>query len=127
MEKTLVRENPPAPRPETLSGAQKRRLRALGHGLSPTVRVGKAGFTDNLVKATRQALQDHELIKIAITNDCPINRKIAPKELATLSGSHVAQIIGRTALLYRERKKNPEIKLPQPKSDAGGDTPDQAR
>lgn len=122
----MVRENPPAPRPASLTGSQKRRLRGLGHELSPTVRIGKAGLTENVVKATRHALQDHELIKIAMTNDCPINRKVAPHQLATLTGSHVAQIIGRTALLYRERKTDPDIQLPKAKSNPGGKPPGQS-
>ena len=108
----MVRENPPAQRPETITGAQKRVLRGLGHGLSPIIRLGKAGLTEGLVKATRGALLDHELIKISVSSECPLDRKVAPHELAKLSGSHVAQIIGRTALLYRQRKTDPAIKLP---------------
>ena len=123
----MADHNPPAPRPTTITGAQKRVLRGLGHALSAIIRVGKAGITPSLIDATRTALLDHELIKIAVTSDCPINRKVAPHELAKLTGSHVAQIIGRTALLYRERKTDPDIKLPVPKKSDSEKTSGQSR
>jgi RNA-binding protein YhbY len=47
-----------------------------------------------------------------------MDRKTAPKLLAAQTGSHVAQIIGRTALLYRRRHDDPAIRLPGDIDDA---------
>lgn len=104
---------PAVPRnPVTLTGAQKRTLRALGHHLVAVVQIGKHGITDTLVAATREVLERHELIKISINGECPVDRKEVPGALAGQTGAHVAQIIGRTALLYRRRLEAPEVALP---------------
>ena len=105
---------PPAPSPATLTGAQRRALRGLGHHLSPVVQLGKAGVTEGLVEATNVALLQHELIKISIGRESPVDRKTAPDELARATGAHVAQVIGYTALLYRRRLEAPTIVLPGP-------------
>ncbi len=102
----------PPKNPIRITGAQRRALRALGHHLKPIVQVGKAGMTDGLVAATTDALEQHELIKISVSSESPIDRKTAPTELAEQTGAHVAQVIGRTALLYRRRVEDPEIALP---------------
>lgn len=102
----------PALNPISLTGAQRRALRALGHHLKPVVQVGKAGITDGLVEATCLVLERHELVKISVAGESPISRKEAPAMLAARCGAHVAQLIGRTALLYRRRTEEPEITLP---------------
>ena len=102
----------PSPNPRSLSGAQRRALRALGHELKPTVWIGRQGVTDALVDATRIALNDHELIKLSVSAESPLDRKEAPVELARRTGGHVAQVIGRTALLYRRHPEKPTIFLP---------------
>lgn len=105
-------EAPPAPSPATLTGAQRRALRGLGHHLDPVIQIGKHGVTEALASATAVALLQHELIKISIGREAPVDRKTAPDELAKATGAHVAQVIGFTALLYRRRLENPTIVLP---------------
>ncbi len=111
-EYTPPAEAPPALSPPKLTGAQRRALRGLGHHLNPVIQIGKAGVTEALVKATAVALEQHELIKISVAREAPTDRKAGPEELAKASGAHIAQIIGRTALLYRRRKEAPTIVLP---------------
>ncbi len=96
--------------PGELTGKQNRKLRALGHHLSPVVQIGQAGVTDAVVKATLQALEDHELIKVKIL-DGPADRHEASEQLAQQTGAHLAQLLGRTALLYKKRKKNSKISV----------------
>lgn len=103
---------PPAANPVSLTGAQRRALRGLGHHIKPTVQIGNKGITPGLITATRAALEDHELIKISVNSEAPVDRKSGPGELAAACGAHVAQVIGRTALLYRRRLDDPEISLP---------------
>ena len=94
-----------------LNGKQKRQLRALGHHLSPVVQVGSDGVTEGVIGAVAQALQDHELIKVKIADEDRESRALAVKQLAEGSGSEVAQTLGRTVLLFKQRKKNPKIAL----------------
>lgn len=96
-----------------LKGAAARHLRALGHGLSPVVSVGKDGVTDGLVDATRAALLTHELIKVKVQAEAPLDRHETATELASRSDSALAQVLGRTFLLYKRHPKKPKIVLPK--------------
>lgn len=96
-----------------LTGKQRRYLRGLGHSLDPIVRLGKGGVDDGLVAALDEALTQHELVKVRIGTEAPEDRHAAAEQLAKLSNSAIAQILGRTVLLYRRRKKEPKIVLPK--------------
>lgn len=102
----------PVKNPKSLTGAQRRELRALGHHLKPVVQIGLKGVTPALVAATAHALELHEVIKISIGSEAPVDRKEAPAELAEATGAHVAGVVGRTAILYRRRFDNPVVKVP---------------
>ncbi|MFZ5476172.1 MAG: YhbY family RNA-binding protein [Myxococcota bacterium] len=90
----------------TLTGKQKRHLRALGHHLSPVVMIGHQGLTDAVVEHTNAALDVHELVKVKTLADD------VTAELAEKTGAAIVQELGHTALLYRRRKKDPVIVLP---------------
>ncbi len=109
---------PPARNPVALTGMQRRALRGLGHHLKPVVQIGKGGVTEGVVGAARDALERHELIKVTVLPESPDDRKTAPQMLADATGAHVAQILGRTSLLYRRRHDDPAIALPGPFEEA---------
>lgn len=94
-----------------LTGKQNRFLRALGHGLKPFVMVGKHHLSADVVKATGEALEAHELIKVKIQEGCLTDRRTVASELAAETGSAVVQILGKTFLLYRPSDE-PTINLP---------------
>ncbi len=94
-----------------LNGKQKRQLRALGHHLSVVVQVGSDGVTEGVIGAVSQALQDHELIKVKIADEDREGRARAVQQLSEGSHSEVAQTLGRTVLLFKQRKKNSKITL----------------
>ncbi|APG26774.1 RNA-binding protein [Syntrophotalea acetylenivorans] len=83
-----------------LTGKQVRHLRALGHKLKPIVLVGKEAVTERLVASCKEQLDVHELIKVKILESCPQDRKEVASELAQHTGASVAQVLGRTILLY---------------------------
>jgi len=87
-------------------------LRGLGHDLKAIVQIGKGGIDDGVVSAVDRALLDHELIKIRLGENAEIERHAAARELAGRTSSEVAQVLGRTLLLYRARAEDPEITLP---------------
>lgn len=95
-----------------LTGKQRRHLRGLGHNLSPVAQVGKGGVSDAVVKAIDAALADHELIKIKLLESLELDRQEAATMLATRTQSEVAQVLGRTVLLYRPDPDEPVIDLP---------------
>lgn len=94
-----------------LKGKQVRFLRGLGHHLQPVIMLGKDGLSEQVVRATDEALAKHELIKVRLQEGCMLDRKEAAKELAQLTTSSIAQVLGNTFLLYRRGEK-PEINLP---------------
>lgn len=95
-----------------LTGKQKRHLRALGHALSPVVTVGKDGLSDAVIRKADMELDNHELIKVRRGEGCGDATKDVAERLSAASGAAVAQIIGRTLLLYRRRGRDPQITLP---------------
>ena len=96
-----------------LTGKQRRHLRALGHHLSPVLQIGHDGLTDALVAQANAELERHELIKVKVGESSPLPRHDAAEELASATGSSLAQVLGRTFLLYRPRHENPAILLPK--------------
>ena len=98
---------------DVLTGKQRRHLRALGHHLQPVVQIGHEGVTDALARETDRQLEIHELIKVRIGESSPQDRHEAAIALAERTGAHVAQVLGRTALLYRASKEKPQIALPK--------------
>lgn len=96
-----------------LSGKAARYLRGLGHHLEPVVQIGKDGITEGVVTATRAALLAHELVKVRVLSEAPIDRKEAGEELAERAGAALAQTLGRTLLLYKRHPHKPKIVLPR--------------
>lgn len=99
-----------------VSGKQKKFLRGLGHHLDHIVIVGREGLTDNLINSCLEAIRAHELIKIKLGQNCPVPKKEAAESLATQTGSHLIQLIGKTVILYRPNPDLPtdkRIELPR--------------
>jgi RNA-binding protein len=94
-----------------LTGKQKRFLRGLGHTLRPVITVGKGEMSEALVAETCDALKSHELIKVKILESCLMDRNEVAADLAAASNAEVAQILGRTFLLYK-RGETPRLELP---------------
>lgn len=91
-----------------LTGKQRRALRAMGHHLEPIVIVGQSGVTEGVIAAIEQALYDHELIKIKI-NEGPEGRHEAAEKIAQATGAELAQLLGRTALLFKKRAEDSQF------------------
>ena len=89
-----------------LTGRQLKFLRGLGHHLEHSVIVGREGLSDMLIKSCTDGLLAHELIKIRLGQNCPVAKKDAAQQLATRTGAHLVQLIGKTVILYRP---NPDL------------------
>ncbi len=95
-----------------LTGKQRRHLRALGQRLAATLNVGHDGVSDAVVAQADAQLEAHELIKVRMGDNTPADRHETAEDLAVRTRAHLAQVIGRVALLYRRRKEQPVIVLP---------------
>ena len=99
-----------------VTGKQRRYLRALGQRLAATLHVGHEGVSEAVVRQADALLEAHELIKARVGDNAPADRHDIAEELAGRTGADLTQVLGRTALLYRPRTKEPTIVLPM---DAG--------
>lgn len=99
--------------PAPLTGKQKSFLRALAHPLKPVVQIGHGGLTAAVLSAIDGALATHELIKVRITGQEEIDVAEVALEVEAGTRSTVAQVIGKTLVVYRARKKDPGIVLPK--------------
>jgi len=99
MSKKIKKQSP-------LTSKQARYLRGLGHHLTPLAMIGREGISTTLVKSVQDILKAHELVKVRVQNNCPQGRKEAAAELAERTGAQVAQVIGKTFLLFRA---NPDL------------------
>lgn len=83
-----------------LTGKQKRELRKLAHHLNPIFQVGKDGVSDNMLEGIKQALIKHELIKVKLLESCDEDIRVVALKISEYTKAEVAQIIGRTIVLY---------------------------
>ena len=97
---------------ESLTGKQKRYLRKLAHLMKPVVIVGKGGLSKALYQQIDQCLLEHELIKIKVLESSSLDKKECSQKISHQTQSHIAQIIGRTLVLYRAHPEEPVIQLP---------------
>lgn len=96
---------------DMLTGKQKRHLRGLGHSLKPVLLIGKNELEEGFIKEADAALACHELVKVKVLENCLLDRREAAEGLAEATGAEIAQVLGKTFLLYRPAEK-PVIVLP---------------
>lgn len=102
---------PTNPRKRSLMPSTKLRkaLRAAGHHLSPVVQVGKDGVTEAVLHQLDAQLLAHELVKVKIGTESPEERFEAAERLGAAAGAQIAQILGRTVLVYRKHPEKPRF------------------
>ena len=115
---------PTNPRKKSLmpSSPLRRKLRGAGHHLSAIVQVGKEGVTDAVLRQLQQALLDHELVKLKVGTESPEDRFEAAERLAAGAEAQLAQILGRTLLLYRKHPQKPRYEPGEPAKLGGRPT-----
>ncbi|WP_371368612.1 RNA-binding protein [Sporomusa rhizae] len=96
----------------TLTGKQKRFLRAMGSTLDPVVQIGKSGVIDTVIESAEQVLVARELIKVRVLQNSPEEPKEAIASLARATEAELVQVIGRNGLLYKRNEEKPKIELP---------------
>jgi len=94
----------------SLSTAEKKRLRQIGHHLNPVVLLGDKGLTEAVMAEIDARLEDHELIKVRVGGEDREARQEAIQAIAAGTGAEIAQTIGKLVLLYRAARK-PDPKL----------------
>lgn len=96
----------------TLTGKQKRFLRAEGSRRDPVVNIGKEGVTPALLQSTRDVIKKQELIKVRVQRNAPEEPRTLIEMLAERSDADLVQLIGRNALLWKRNFERPKIEMP---------------
>jgi RNA-binding protein len=93
-----------APRPMSLSNAQKRDLKARAQRLEPVVKLGHAGPSPAFVASLDTALVQHELVKMKFT-DFKEERKTLAAQIAEQTRSELIMQVGNVAVFFRAKSK----------------------
>ena len=94
----------------TISSADKKYLRSLGHQLKPVVTVAGNGLTETVLAELERALGDHELIKVKLAVGDRDAKKAIVNEICLQSKAILIQSIGHMILLFRKADKpNPKL------------------
>src|SRR5258705_13834813 len=95
-----------------LTSRQRAHLRGLAHHLEPVVHIGKDGISEALVAQIRDQLAYHELIKVKLGENAPIDRDETADQLPAAVEAELGQNVGRVFVLYRANPDQPVIELP---------------
>ncbi|WP_311407196.1 ribosome assembly RNA-binding protein YhbY [Liquorilactobacillus uvarum] len=97
----------------SLTGKQKRFLRAQAHSMKPLFQIGKEGLNTVWVKEVKNALNKRELIKINLLQNAPSDTSEVREYLETKTDFQVVQEIGHILVLYRQAdsEKNRDISI----------------
>ena len=95
-----------------MTSKQRAYLRGLANTVDAIFQIGKGGISDNLIKQLDDALEARELIKISTLETAPDTAKNLGNEIADATNSTLVQVVGNKITLYRPRKKDSKIVLP---------------
>ena len=94
-----------------LNPRQRQFLKGEAHSLNPVVMLGNDGISEGVIKELDSSLEHHELLKVRL-NDGD-TRKEQAEELARATHAEVVQVIGRIAVLFRQKKQDSRFILPR--------------
>lgn len=94
----------------SISNAELKQLKGIGHQLNPIVTIGGNGLTDTVIEEISRALTDHELIKVKIPAGSKEERDAMATAISEATGASLINSIGRVVLLLRENSEaNPKL------------------
>lgn len=94
-----------------LNSRQRAQLRGLANPINATFQIGKSGIVENMVNQIRNALEIHELVKVHVLDNSPLEVREACNEMAEKTGADPVQVIGRKFIIYKRSEENPQIVL----------------
>ncbi len=98
-----------------MTSRQRAYLRGLANTMEPILHAGKGGISDAMIKQADDALEARELIKGKVLETAPATAREVAEEIAAKVNAEVVQVIGRTFVLFRQKEKDSQIKLPRAK------------
>lgn len=102
-----------------LTSKQRAYLKSLANPLDTILMVGKGGVTAQVIQQGDEALEARELIKGKVLETASEAARETAEAIARAVNGELVQVIGSKFVLYRPRKKNPEIQLPPSRERRG--------
>ena len=96
-----------------MTSKQRAYLRSLSNKLEPILHAGKGGISDAMIRQADDALTARELIKGKVLETAPASARDIAEEIAAKVNAQVVQVVGRTFVLFRQKEKDSQIKLPR--------------
>ena len=96
-----------------MTSKQRAYLRGLSNKLEPILHAGKGGISDAMIRQADDALTARELIKGKVLETAPASARDIAEEIAAKVNAQVVQVVGRTFVLFRQKEKGSQIKLPR--------------
>ena len=90
---------------KNMTTKQRATLRAYAQKLEPTFRIGKNGVGENLLADISNALDMHELVKIAVLKNCDLDAKSAMEIVCESLNAEPVGAIGGKFSIYRKSSK----------------------
>lgn len=89
----------------TLSNADKKRFRTIGHNLKPVVIIAQKGLSENIKAEIERALSEHELIKLKLITASKEEKKTLGDRICEEFKAEAIQSVGHVLLIYRPAKR----------------------
>lgn len=100
-----------------LTSKQRAYLRGMANSIDTILIIGKSGVTDTVVTQADTALEARELIKGRVLENADTTPRIVADEIAEKIKADVVQVIGSKFVLFRQKKKESQYKLPKAKTE----------
>lgn len=94
-----------------LTGKERAYLKGLAQNIDPLIQLGKDGINEGFLKQMDKLLEDHELVKIKVLQNAPVEVDEIVDEILEKTGAEFVQKIGKKLTIYRESKEKKKIQL----------------
>ena len=89
-----------------LTGKERAYLKGLAQNIDPLIQLGKEGINEGFLKQMDKLLEDHELVKIKVLQNAPVEVDEIVDVILEKTGAEFVQKIGKKLTIYRESKEN---------------------
>jgi len=89
--------------PMKLTSKQIQCLRTQAHHIKAQIQIGKNGVTSQQINQIKQALEDHELIKIKF-NSHKNRRETLSRQIIEKTNSEQIRLIGNTLIIFKQKQ-----------------------
>lgn len=94
-----------------ITSKQRAKLKSLANTLNPLIQVGKGGLGEGVINQIDKSLEDHELIKITVLKNSPVEAKEIVDEILEKTNAEFVQQLGNKLTIYRESVENKTIEI----------------